>query len=243
MAKAFKADTALNIVKKKSNVENIPDSKPQNNKLYKDYFSLETGDPIALDQITKRIKRRFSEIDRTSKFLCLDLFFVYQNFNGFYSREDSFSKYLKDEVQISRTHAYGIINSVELLNRYFSYKGNQTDDLGKFMNEITSSIEEIGIKKLIIISAMKDEDQKFDYVDRLLEGEQITAETLLHKPEKKEKSKKMQTTVSLKGDELKVGNNVILTFQSENDAIRKAVMKTVEKYYIKSLMLKKAGKK
>ncbi len=227
-------DAALKAVQKKSvNVENLPNSTPQKSRLYKDYFDLKTGEPIALDAISKRVQRRFSDIDRASTGAMLDLFFIYQNWTGFYSREDSFSRYIKD-LGISRTHAYGIINSVELLNQYFIHKGNQTDDIGKFMEEITSSIEEIGIKKLIILSARKD-DSKYDVIDQLLAGENITAETLLQKPEKKAKPKPKQTSVKLEGNDLKVGNTLILTFNSENDAIRTAVIKAVEKWYLKDL--------
>jgi hypothetical protein len=237
MSKDLK-DVALKAVQKKSvNVENPPHSNPQKSKLYKDYFSLETGEPINLELISNRIKRRFRDIDRASTGAMLDLFFVYQNWTGFYSREDSFSKYLKD-LGVSRTHAYGIINSVELLNQYFIHKGNQSTDLSDFMNEITSSIEDIGIKKLIILSARKDES-KYDVIDQLLAGEKITAETLLQKPEKKEKPKTKQTTVKLDGNDLKVGNTLVLTFNSENEAIRKAVFKTVEKWYLKDLEPKK----
>lgn len=233
-------DAALKAVQKKANVEKIPDSKSEKSKLYKDYFSLETGEPIALDTISKRVKRRFADIDRASVGSMLDLFFIHQNWSGFYKRADSFSKYLKDEVQISRTHAYGIINSVELLNQYFIHKGNHEADLSNFMNEITSSIEDIGISKLITIAAMKDDDEKFGFVDRLLDGEEITVEALRQKPEKKEKSKPKQTTVKMDGNDLKVGDTQVLTFQSENEVIRRAVLKVVENWYLKSLTPKKA---
>ncbi|MDC7246844.1 MAG: hypothetical protein PQJ35_00730 [Sphaerochaetaceae bacterium] len=234
-------DAAMNAVKKKSvNVEKSAHSKDVKSKLYKDYFSLDTGEPIALEMISNRIRRRFRDIDRASTGAMLDLFFVYQNWTGFYSREDSFSKYLK-ELEVSRTHAYGIINSVELLNQYFIHKGNQSSDLSDFMNEITSSIEEIGIKKLIILSARKDES-KYEVIDRLLEGEKITAETLLQKPEKKEKTKTKQSTVKMEGNDLKVGKTLVLTFNSENETIRKAVFRTVEKWYLKDLEPKKVKK-
>lgn len=109
------------------------------------------------------------------------------------------------------------------------------------MNEITSSIEEIGIKKLIILSARKD-DSKYDVIDQLLAGENITAEALLQKPDRKEKPKPEQTTVKLDGNDLKVGNTLVLTFNSENEAIRRAVFKTVEKWYLKDLEPKKVKK-
>ena len=224
-------DAAIKAVQKKSSNIETTEIKQHNNKFYKDYYSIEDGQPISLDQITTRIKKRFSDIDRTSKFLCLDLFFVYQNWTGFYSREDSFSKYIKD-IGISRTHAYGIINSVELLNEYFVYKGKQSDDLNSFMDEITPSIEEIGLKKLIILSARKD-DSKYEVVDKLLSGEKITAATLLQKPDKKEKPTPKQTTVKIEGNNLMVGDALVLTFNSENKAIRHAVYKTVEKWYLK----------
>ena len=239
MAKDLKA-AALKAVQKKSlNMENVSNKDSEKSKMYKDYFSLEDGKPIAFDSLCKRVKRRLSDIDRASTGAMLDLFFLYQNWNGFYSRTDSFSKYLKDDIQISRTHAYGIINSVELLNQYFIHRGNQEADLGNFMNEITSSIESIGISKLITISAMKDDEQKYGFVDRLLEGENITVEALRQKPEKKENPPKRVTAVSINGDDLKVVDQVVLRFESQNQEIRKSVVKVVEKWYLKSLQPKK----
>jgi hypothetical protein len=239
MAKAFNPETALRAVNKKSNVENLTQSNTQHSKIYKDYFSLETGEPIGLDTISKRVKRRFADIDRASVGSMLDLFFLHANWKTFYKREDSFSAFIKS-LGLSRTHAYGILNSVELLNQYFIHKGNQDADLSNFMNEITSSIEDIGISKLITIAAMKDDDEKFGFVDRLLEGEEITVEALRQKPEKKGTPKPKQTTVKMDGNDLKVGDARVLTFQSENEAIRKSVLKVVEKWYLKSLAPKKA---
>ena len=81
-------DAAMKAVQKKSvNVENSTYSKPERSKLYKDYFDLKTGEPIALEAISKRVKRRFADIDRASTGAMLDLFFIYQNWTGFYSRK------------------------------------------------------------------------------------------------------------------------------------------------------------
>lgn len=236
----FKASTAHDLVNMKKSQAGINfDSDPPVSRLYKDYFSLETGEPLALEAISKRVKRRFAEIDKGSTGAMLDLFFIYQNWSGFYSRTDSFSKYLKDEINISRTHAYGIINSVELLNMYFSQKGNDETDLDSFMSAITSSIEGIGISKLIIISAMKDKNKKLGFVDRLLGGEQITAATLLKKPDKQKKTDKIQVHVSLSGNEVKIKESLVLTFQTDDAGIRTAVIKAVEKWYTKSHKPKK----
>jgi hypothetical protein len=226
-------EAAMKAVQRKAPVKKPePDSTTQQSKLYKEYYSLETGEPIAFEVISKRIRRRFADIDKSSAMAMMDLWFLHAQWISFYSRTDSFSKYIREELQISKTHAYAILNSVELLNQYFIHKGNTDSEISTFVNQICSSIEDIGIKKLSILSKIGSDEERFDYLDRLLGGEQITAEKLLEKPEKQDKPEKIKTMVKMSGNDLMVGKTLVLTFNSENKIIRNAVLKAVEKWYI-----------
>jgi hypothetical protein len=226
MAK-FNAENAMKVVKKGERT--IPSEPIDKGKLYRDYYSLETGEPIPLEQISNRIRKRFNDIEKASVGAMLDLFFVYQQWTGFYSRTDSFGKYLKDDIQISRTHGYGIINSVELLYEYYIHKGLQADDLENFMGEVSSSLESIGVKKLGIISALKNDDQKYDFLERLIGGETLSANDLKVKSAPKEKQ---NIPVTLKDNDILIGDKVALTFQSTNKQLRKKVLTAVKKHYL-----------
>ncbi len=218
-------NAALNAVQRKSRPIDAPSPPPQKNLLYKDYYDLETHEPIPLETISRRVKKRFADIDRNSAYAMMDLFFM-KNQWGFYSREESFSSYVKNELKISRTHAYSILNSIELLSQYFNSKEK---DLTDFMTEITSSIEEVGVKKLSILAKLDDEQERNNYLERLIKGEKITVDSLLKKGGRK-KSEKSQSTIKIEEDALRIDDSTILTFQTDETALRKAVEKAVAKY-------------
>ena len=228
MARDFTPEQAVIAIKKPVQSDKNSDI-GTHSPMYKDYFSLETGEPIPFEQLSKRIKKRFAEIDRSSTSSMLDLFFLHQNWGTFYKRDDSFSKYIKETLQISRTHAYGVINSVKLLNQYFSYKGQNAPAMNSFIDEIASSIEGIGIKKLIIISGIKDENKRFSLVDKLLSGDEITADELEHKIERKSTT---SPDVILTNEEILFSDTIVLRFDFSAEAsLRNAVLKTVIRYY------------
>jgi hypothetical protein len=161
----------------------------------------------------------------------LDLFFLHQNWTTFYKRDDSFSKYIKDTLQISRTHAYGVINSVKLLTEYFSNKGENAPALNSFIEEIASSIEGIGIKKLIIISSIKEEKKRFALVDRLLSGNEITADELESKVERKPID---NPDVLLTENEIRYSGITVLSFQTTTDEkLKKVILNAALKYFRK----------
>ena len=233
MASNFKPEQALQVVKQKSNVnsENSAHSN-QPSALYKDYFSLESGEPIPFDQLTKRIKKRFSDIDRSSVFSALDLFFLHSNWQAFYKREDSFSKFIKETLLISRTHAYAILASVKLLNEYYSHKGSDAPSMGTFLDEVSASIEDIGIKKLSIISGIKDEQKKFTLVDKLIGGEEITADELEAKVERK---KTVKPNLNIQdGNIISAGVALLHFSDGVDEAFRTFILKATAKYLKKT---------
>jgi len=228
MARDFTPEQAVSAIKKTVQSEKTSEI-GTHSPMYKDYFSLETGEPIPFEQLSKRIRKRFAEIDRSSTSSMLDLFFLHQNWTTFYKRDDSFSKYIKETLQISRTHAYGIINSVKLLNQYFSYKGESAPAMNSFIDEIASSIEGIGIKKLIIISGIKDETKRFCLVDKLLSGDEITADELENRIERKSA---ISPEVHLSDEEILFSGTLVLRFEdSVETSLRNAVLKTVIRFY------------
>ncbi len=96
MAKKFDIDTARrsinkSIIKESGNLVVAEDSK---SKFYRDYFDLETGKPIEFNKISTRIKKRFKEMDKLSVMSMLDLYFVHQNWQSFYNRQESFKSYV-----------------------------------------------------------------------------------------------------------------------------------------------------
>jgi len=221
----YNNDQALAVMKKTTSKEIAPG----HTMLYKEFFSVDTGEPIQFDVIAKRVKKRFVDLDRLTVSTMFDLFFLHSNWKGFYKREDNFSAYIKDELKISRTHAYGIINSVNLLKEYFDYKQFSIKNTEEFMNAISTSIESIGIKKLIVISAIKEDKKKFALVTKLLDGEEITAEELL---------KKNVIDEDVFKDILDIGNqvlykqNVILTFAPNIDIdLINSIKKTIVKFH------------
>ncbi len=221
MAKKFDKDVALQVVKKRELTQSEVDETDVN-PLYKEYFSIETGMPIDFNQITKRIKRRFSEVNKLSIHIIMDLFFVYNHWTSFYKRGDSFSKYLTQELEISRTYGYGLINAVSLMQKYI----NQIDreiKVEDFIKEISAVIDQIGITKIISISTLKDEEQQYQLLDRLLKGEEVNITAI-----KEEKRKTDNLKTQLIDNKLLFRDTPILEFSTINGIVITAVRKSVD---------------
>jgi hypothetical protein len=193
------------------------------NQIYKNYFV--DGKPIPFGTLTKRIKKQFNAIENTSCQAMLDLFFLHQNFKTFYNRKDNFKKFVNEELSISRSMAYGIINSMNLLIGYYKKK---TPEMETFMQDITNSVNSVGIRKLIIMSSIPDENKKFGLIDKLLEGDEITVEELQIKAKA---APKAASRVSIVDNKLLIDNVISITFANEVEAeLRKVVEREVNKY-------------
>ena len=223
MASSFKPEDAMRVMRS----PNEQAGEKQTVSLNKDYYSLETGEPISFESLTKRLKKRFADIDKATVGAMLDLVFLHANFATFYKRQESFSDYLKT-LNLSRTHAYGIINSVGLLTQYFAHRGESAPQLGTFLQEVAGAVEELGIRRLIVISQVKDEEKRFELVDRLLSGEAITAEELEQKVDRKAQPVEGLSEV---GDTLSIRDKPVLTFQPELETgLKKVILAAVAKY-------------
>jgi hypothetical protein len=204
------------------------------NQFFKQFYLEDGQTPIPFDQLHKRVKRRFSEIEKSSSLAMLDLFFMHENFNSFYDRKDSFSKYLKDELKISKSQGYGILNSVTMLCDYYRAKsgGKKAIGLEGFLVDLSSAIDQVGIKKLIIMAGMKDQKKKFSLIDTLLEGHEITAEELLK--EKTVKTANLTPNLSVEDNKICWNNTNLITFTDiADDDLRTYVYKAVSRYLSK----------
>ncbi|GHU01355.1 hypothetical protein FACS1894147_01050 [Spirochaetia bacterium] len=194
------------------------------------YFDLETKEPIEMALLVERIKQKREEFDKVSVVLMLDLFFLHKNWKGFYHRTDNFKHYLRDDLKISRTHAYGIIRSVNFLMDYCKQRGEAVPDMDDFIAVITQSIETIGIGKLIKISYLKGE-KGFELFNRALSGSKIEDEEL--KQSKKEKTAK--PSLDIVDNKLIFENEPLLEFLEGSDAnIKECVRTALERYLQKN---------
>ncbi|MCF7939583.1 MAG: hypothetical protein K9L68_13370 [Spirochaetales bacterium] len=220
----FNKDIAKTTVKKSLS---LPNEEKEVSPLYRHYFDLKTGEPIPLDRITKRIKKRFHEIDKLSVNAMLDLYFVHQNWSTFYDRQDSFQNYLKEEVQISKSHAYGILHGVSLLEEYFS---QQKGDVLSFLEEVTSSLEKVGIRKLREISSIKDTETKHSLLTKLLSGEDLSTQQILQEKQKQKEEKK-ESDVYYEGPAVYYKSDRILTVEIDDPALTSHICKAVKKFF------------
>ncbi len=236
MAKKFDVDTARRSIKKSIIKEsgNLVVAEDGKSKFYRAYFDLETGKPIEFDKITTRIKKRFKEMDKLSVMSMLDLYFVHQNWQSFYNRQESFKKYLSDEIQISKSHAYRILTTVEMLKTYYESKATKSlPGETLFVNEIAESVEGIGLKKLRILTTIKDKSLKNKILGKLIDGEKFTLNEIVEmtKKTKPSASKTKSVQVTLTGTNVSFKNQSVLNFDTKEEGLINAVVKAVKNYY------------
>ncbi len=236
MAKKFDVDTARRSIKKGIIKEsgNIVVAEDGKSKFYRDYFDLETGKPIEFDKITTRIKKRFKELDKLSVLSMLDLYFVHQNWQSFYNRQESFKSYVTEELKISRVYAYGVLNAVSLVDEYLNQKGKMCNTgVTHFANDIAGVLDNIGIKKLRDLSRVKDKPLKYGILDRLFDGEELTSDEIvkLTKKIKPSSGRSLAVQVVLTGTNVSFKNQSILNFNTKDDGLINAVVKAVKNYY------------
>jgi hypothetical protein len=209
----------------------------QKSAFYREYFDLESGEPIALDRITTRIRKRFSEMDKLSVLVMLDLYFVHQNWSSFYNREDSFKSYVMEDLKISRVYAYGVLNAVSLAEEYFRQKGEMCNTgVTHFERDIAEVLDRIGIKKLRMLSKVKDDGLKYGILDRLVDGEQLSSDKInkLIAERKIIPEKQPALEAKVNGKTVSVDGIDILTFKESDDGLKNAILMAVTAYYRKN---------
>jgi hypothetical protein len=135
------------------------------------YYDPATNEPLPLDQIERRIRKNAERMNRLSVEMMFDLYFVHANWGSFYNRTDSFSKWLENSVDLSRSYAYDIIKVVRTM---IAFAGEASDGDGPLqIEEIGSRIEEIGLKKMKLISQIPDQEARYAFLRRALSGEPV----------------------------------------------------------------------
>jgi hypothetical protein len=135
------------------------------------YYDPTTDQPLPLDQIERRIRKNAERMNRLSVEMMFDLYFVHANWGTFYNRTDSFSKWLENSVDLSRSYAYDIIKVVRTM---IAFAGESSDGDGPLqIEELGSRIEEIGLKKMKLISQIPDQEARYDFLRRALSGEPV----------------------------------------------------------------------
>jgi hypothetical protein len=232
MAKEFRFDrgAAVAVVSRAKKGEDVVVQNKPASSVRREFYDLATGQVIGLDKITRRVKRRLKDISSLNSKIFLDLFFTHQHWD-LYSRENPFSAYLEKEIQLSRSYAYGIIKGIACLQDYLSAEGIEGDEV---IEKVAGIIDAVGISKILRVAALKNNDDKFGWLGRLIEGEEIKVAEITDSRPSIAKVKDMYVPpVILNGNELLLDDQILLTFESEDQALRGAVQKAVIKYFQK----------
>jgi len=167
-------------------------------------------------------------MDKLSIEAIMDLFFIYHNWNNFYKRGDSFRYYLKNNMPISRSYAYDIIRAIKLLIEYHQKVSSQWTLL-----DIENSIESTGIKKLRLISHLRNKENKYKILKKVLSGKDVSESEI------KKLNKKLIKTIekTTNNFRIEIENDVLFLYadggKSPVELLRfnKAVNKKMAKIY------------
>lgn len=134
------------------------------------YYDLKTEKPISIEEIEKRIKLNCMKMDRLTIEMIMDLAFIHRNWSSFYNRKDSFKNYLKNNMPLSRSYFYEILKILEMINIYLKKK--ESDN--RTLLTISNIFEKTSVFKLKLISYVKDENQKYDTLEKIITGNDIS---------------------------------------------------------------------
>ena len=160
-------------------IDEQPEVDPAIAELRLRYYTPGTDEPISLEQLEKRIRKNADRINRLSVEMMFDLYFAHANWNGFYNRTDSFSSWLERTVDVSRSYAYDIIKVVRTMIEYVGGAATSGDPLR--IEELGSRIEQVGLKKMKLISQVRDEDTRFQFLQSVLSGEAVNDQDILRR--------------------------------------------------------------
>ncbi len=105
-----------------------------------------------------------------------------------------------------------------------------------FVNDIAGVLDNIGIKKLRNLSRVKDKSLKYGILDRLFDGEELTSDEIvkLTKKIKPSSGRSQAVQVTLTGTNVSFKNQSILDFNTNDDALIKAVVRALKNYFKKA---------
>ncbi len=193
------------------------------------YYNLKTGDPLPLPEIEERIRRSCLRMDRLSVEIMLDLYFIHANWRSFYTRQDSFSNYMRNQLPINRSYAYDIIKSVKMLIEYQQTKKVSYDTT---LFSLREPIDLIGPYKLKIVAQIKDKNQQYKIIDDLLAGKTIHVDEILTINKNDESGTVVAVVITESEDRVLVEGTPFLTFEPGiPEGYRSAVCRFLQKYF------------
>ncbi|WP_018526228.1 hypothetical protein [Alkalispirochaeta alkalica] len=143
------------------------------------YYDPVTAQPISFDHLERRIRKNADRMNRLSVEMMFDLYFAHANWSGFYDRTDSFSSWLERTVDVSRSYAYDIIKVVRTMIHYVHHQASGADPLP--IEEIGRRIEAVGLKKMKLISQVKDQGLQYTFLSRVLSGESLADQDIIER--------------------------------------------------------------
>jgi hypothetical protein len=183
---------------------------------------------VPVDEVIDRIRGSFAKIDTASAEAMFDLYFLHQNWKK-YGRKDSFRKFIKEELKISKSYAYGIIKAAKCFKAYFEKHKMELEGIDNFLGTIQQTLEQVGIRKLLLITSVPGNEKKETLLTKVFNRETIADSEI--EPKKAEKA---QGTVEVTDNALSLNGTAVLTFT--NDApqeLRNAMVSWLKRYKVK----------
>ncbi len=102
-----------------------------------------------------------------------------------------------------------------------------------FVDDIAGALEGIGIKKLTVLSRVKDKSLKYGLLQRLFDGEELTSDDIakLTKKVKVSSGRSQTVQVTLTGTNVSFKNQSVLNFNTKEEGLINAVVRAVKNYY------------
>ncbi len=185
------------------------------------YYNLETDKPLPLEEIQGRLSDIYKKLNRLSIEAMFDLFFIWSQWGSFYIRKESFTDFVKKNLPITRSYAYDIIKSVRLMIKYAENRIKVSDDPTLYIEDIVEPIEAAGLRKLKVISQVKDKNIQFKLLDYIISGKDLTEDRILEINKKElEKMKVEEENVMLPSWNYKYSSKMYsITIGEENNRI------------------------
>jgi len=247
MAKKFNIDVVMNgtnnALPKREFSENIvsndEDLKILN--LRRKYFDVTTNTVLSIDLITNRIKSNADKIERFSKDIAMDIYFIYCGWNSFYKREDSFKDYIEKNLPFSRGYVYDIIKITNLLIEYQQKKKNIDNEKNvsydtTLLLESLEPMEKIKIGKLKCVSQIKNEDKKYETLERVIEKDDLEEKDILqiNKDElnKIRDNNINKSVIYLDGNNIIFNDKNIISFNDIDETLKTNLFEHIKKYLL-----------
>jgi hypothetical protein len=186
------------------------------------------GALIPADDIINRIRGSFAKIDAASAEAMFDLFFLHQNWKE-YKRKDSFRKFIKEELNISKSYAYGIIKAAKCFKEYFERHERELAGIDSFLGTIQQSLETVGIRKLLLITSVPASERKESLLRKVFNREEIAESELETK--KPIETRAAAKEVGVNDNVLSIDGRALLTFTSDApQELREALVSWLKRY-------------